>query len=176
MMSRILNSLSPLVVVELLISTGFVGLLILGVVVFSNEYVPSADELQHREALAPFLVKPSNVEGIYGNRDVDSVVFRYTTAEGEDAFWQRVEQQSKVRAWIVVAPEGEARRFERAIPPDRKGLFWSVEEVRVRYLRANRAVVVGWVQADERHAVTRLAECSESRFAESAIWPHLRGE
>lgn len=153
------------------------GLLALAVwVVGSMEYVPTAEQVQAREDFRPFLVEPSNIEGVYANMDVDSAVFRYTTAADEAAFWRRVEQQVAGTNWVAVAPEGEVRRYQRVIPPVGQQVSWWVDELRVRYRPANRTVVVGWVQADPRHAVVGLAECSEAEFAERAIWPHLRGE
>lgn len=153
------------------------GLLAVAVwVAGSMEYVPTADQIQARDDLRPFVVEPTGITGVYGNMDVDSAVFRYTAGVPEDEFWRRVEEQLRGTRWVAVAPEGEVRRFQRVIPPEGQQVCWWVDEVRVRYRPATRTVVVGWVQADPRQAVAGLAECSEAEFAERTIWPHLRGE
>lgn len=163
-----------LIAVPVLVVGGLLGLAVLDAELM--QYVPTADQIRSREDLSPFLVEASSVEGIYGNTDVDSVVFRYTAGVGEDEFWRRVEQQLRGTRWAAVAPEGPVRRFQRVIPPEGQQMCWWVDEVRVRYRPGPRTVVVGWVQADPRRAVSGLSECSEAKFAERAIWPHLRGE
>ena len=139
-------------------------------------YVPSAEEIQARPDFHPFLVEPSNVEGVYGNMDVDSAVFRYTTAADEDEFWQRIEGQTRGTDWVVIPSDGDVRRYQRVLPPSGQQVCWWVDELRIRYRPSGRVIVVGWVQADPYNAVAGLSECSESEFAERAIWPLVRGE
>jgi hypothetical protein len=153
------------------------GLLCLGFWIASSmSYVPTAEQVLARKEFRPFLIEPSNVEGVYANADVDSVVFRYTTAADEPEFWRRIEWQIAGSSWVAVAPEGAVRRFQRVIPPVGQQVSWWVDELRVRYRPADRSVAVGWVQADPRQAVAGLSECSEAGYAERAIWRHLRGE
>ena len=41
------------------------------------DYVPTSDQIQ--EHFNQFLVEPIKIEGVYGNYDVDSVFFSYTS-------------------------------------------------------------------------------------------------
>jgi hypothetical protein len=138
------------------------------------EYVPTAEKILAGQHLQPFLVDPSDVEGIYGNIDIDSAVFRYRPGVVDvDEFWRRIDRQIEGTAWTKLPADGELRRFQRVFPKGSKA-FCSVEEIRVRYDAVNRRVVVGWVQADSSTDVGRLAACSEADFANHVIWPMVR--
>lgn len=170
--ATVIRRLLTVVAVSLLVCAAGVGLFL----VLRMDYVPSAEKILAFEHLRPFLVEASDIRGIYGNLDVDSAVFRYTTGVVEEEFWRRIEQQVAGTAWTAIPPDGEIRRFQRVFPPKGQGRFWWVDELRVRYQRSTRKVVVAWVQADPTHGVSGLAECSEADFADRVIWPKLREE
>jgi hypothetical protein len=140
--------------------------------ILSNEYVPTTEQIVARIHLRPFLVNASEIEGIYGNMDVDAVIFRYRTGERDlEAFLARVEEHRQGTQWTPLAPHGEFRRFQRVFPKGSR-MFCSVEEVRLKHA-PDGTVLVGWVQADSSRDVHSLEECSESRFANSVVWPRL---
>ncbi len=61
------------------------------------EYVPASEEI--KQLFPEFLSKPTEIQGIYGNRDVDARLFMYQT-EDRDLF-TTIEKTAKETKWIL---------------------------------------------------------------------------
>ena len=137
------------------------------------QYKPDAARVKQQPETAPFLVKASSVEGIYGNQDIDCLVFRYTTgADDPDEFWNLLDEQLKHTEWRVLPPEGDVRRFERITPKRGMG-FCGSEEVRVYFNEQKNRVTVAWVQGDSFDDVTSFSETDEAEWAKAEAWPKM---
>ncbi len=163
--------------VPLLLAIVVLGGLIFGVALTGlpnlHGYAPSAGSVRAHTALRPFQVQATKVKGLYGNLDVDSIVFRYTTTAADKAsFRTKLIKQATAAGWTELPEKDSAIRFERL---RKKGnhVFASAEEVRIKYSGDTKRVCVAWVQGDSVSDVASFAELSEAEFAESLIWPML---
>ena len=137
------------------------------------DYVPTPGQIMASHGT--FLVAPKSVTGHYANKDVDSVVFSYTTeAQDSDAFWQSVDTAADTANWTHIYTKDNERHYERLIPRTGQRIFNSAEQVRVSFDSSNGYVVVAWVQADSTNTVKQFSQTGESSFAESAVWPRFR--
>lgn len=143
------------------------------------DYVPSAEML--RSPCSPssaFHVEAAEFQGIYGNSDVDSVIYAYRTRDPE-AFWDKLGRQAEDNGWEHVEMHEDYRRYARIVPRLEQQVFHSVEEVRVAMLEDSR-VVVAWGQSDQKNLPKRFSRSGpEGNFAEEVLWPkfaeQLRG-
>ena len=135
------------------------------------EYIPEAGQLRANHST--FLIDDSNLQGVYANQDVDSVLFKYmSTAKNEEAFWANLNMNAQAGGWKHVEQQDTFCRYERIIA--RPGQYSSAEDVRVAYNKKTRGVVVVWVQADESDVPKTFADTSESKWAERVIWPKFK--
>ena len=140
------------------------------------ERVPPSAEIQESQALQPFLVSPVAITGVYQNRDVDAVVFHYTSSiRDESEFWRRIEQQVQSAGWVNAKggrhdPGQLYRSFER-LKAQGELSFSSAEELRIAY-HADR-IAVAYIQSDQNGPPRPVAEASEGRFADDQIWPRF---
>ena len=138
------------------------------------EYVPNADDIRTRVQLAPFVGSATDVRGIYGNADVDCVVFSYA-AKGDTV--GTMTRDAMRAGWTRVSNARPAgMRFFRvthAHPPTgpcgEGGARDGTEEVRVAHDRDR--VTVAYVQVDHLHR----PECrrGEDKYAEAMLWPRF---
>src|SRR5262245_24980349 len=105
------------------------------------DYIRSAERIQTIKTFSPLLIAPTDTEGIYGNMDVDSAVFRYRTLVRDDEFWHALDRNLQGSDWQRIASEGEMRRYQRVIAPTGQQRFWWVDELRICHRRGE--VVVG---------------------------------
>jgi len=160
------------------IVTRTAAILVAGAVLSCNvpemERVPTEEEVRNWPVLEPFLASPAEITGVYRNLDVDAVVFYYRcNLPTEAAFWAQLEEQATAGGWTAGASSGQAyRTYQRLQARGSKG-FASAEEARIAYTPAR--VVVGYVQSDQwRETPKPVAEASEGRFADEAVWPKFR--
>lgn len=146
----------------------------------SMEQVPSSEAI--RGWMGRFLVSPDQVQGVYRNLDVDSLVFTYTSAaEGESAFWSTLEQNLHGSRWNESDRQGTLREYRRSYRknehdverPD-MAIFSSFEVVRIVFDSKSRRAVVAYVQADGSSNDTKFEETGEGKWADKAIWPRFR--
>lgn len=135
------------------------------------DYVPTPSEL--REGWAEFIIDGTNLQGIYGNQDVDSVIFTYkTNIADEKSFWAHFDEVARDNHWNALPIEKEVRRYERIIPRSSRNDFHSVEEVRIACRAATMIITVAWVQADEFKLPEHFPQTGpEGNFARQFIWP-----
>lgn len=127
-----------------------------------------------QRATSAFFVQPADVEGVFGNGDVDSEVYRYVTkADTPDAYWSSLESQATKDGWIYVpSTDGSVRRFVRLGAPNSDSGFWSVWEARVKKAPDSATVVVGWVRADSKEKPRDVSLSGVSKdFADRRVWP-----
>ncbi|MEX2138425.1 MAG: hypothetical protein WD894_04145 [Pirellulales bacterium] len=137
-----------------------------------NVYVPDAEQLlRPGSASRTFIVDHTEVNGVYGNNDVDSVVFTYITELEESAFWKALDWFAKRDGWKLRKSRPSHRRYLRVIPKTGRDVFHSVAEVRVAYWPAHRTVVVAWVRADTSKLPDQLPTGAQGAFAEEIVWP-----
>ncbi|MFN7138945.1 MAG: hypothetical protein ACK4UN_06380 [Limisphaerales bacterium] len=146
----------------------------------SMDQVPSSESIRKR--MGRFLVNPDDIQGVYRNLDVDSLVFTYSSkVEGEAAFWSGLEERLKDSRWTEADRLGAVREYRRSY---RKGevnaerpdmaIFSSFEVARVAFNTESRTAVVAYVQADGSSKDTKFEDTGESKWAEKAIWPRFR--
>jgi hypothetical protein len=114
-----------------------------------------------------FLVRADQVEGIYGNEDVDSMIFKYRTS---------VESESELRDALSEAIEGSEWRETSAgdkFLEYRRTVRRSFEVVRIDLMEPSRTVVVAYVQADGSRSDAAFEDTGESRWAARNIWPRF---
>ena len=143
-----------------------------------NSYVPTADFL--RSAPNPtraFVISEESIHGIYGNMDVDSEIYQYTTTEANaDRFWEAVGRRAAEAQWKLVHDDG-IRHYERIVPAVGTQACHSAEQVRIGYDAVTRIVTIAWVQADvtargvNPPTAFPTTNHAEGEFASRVIWP-----
>lgn len=134
------------------------------------EYVPTADVI--RQELPEFILTPAEVEGVYGNYDVDCLLFTYelpknaTYSAGE--FLHELEQKALLHSWNVVEAGTEALRLRRSRPA---GILFSLEDTRVTVVGDQPTVWVAWVQMDTSLRVSDPDGTDEGTWAARHFWP-----
>ena len=143
-----------------------------------NSYVPSAKVLlDPNNPTAAFIVDEQTIIGIYGNIDVDSVIYAYTTSLDEEDFWQAIDTNVSDSQWTHSERHEDFRRYVRYYPKTKRRAFHSIEEARVGYQKETKRIVVAWVQTDhflEPDGFPR--DGPEGGFAETTIWPRFEKE
>lgn len=141
--------------------------------VLDMNYVPTAEQLRGNRHYKAFIVKETDIEGVYANMDVDSAVFTYISkATNETEFWSEVDKNTQDSGWELVESQDNTQRYERIIPRRGKLAFHSAEEVRIACDAKTMTVVVAWVQADESELPEHFPETGpEGSFARQVIWP-----
>lgn len=139
--------------------------MIAGCDLLDMDYKPSAEQLRASTSVADLIVAPMHIEGIYGNVDVDSLVFRYTPARPIDQAWSTITVQASCAGWTL-QNESPQRLVLRRVRVG--GAFPSTEQVRI--CRTTQDIVVGYVQVDHLHE-KGCHRWSEDRFAENTLWP-----
>jgi len=129
------------------------------------EYVPDAEIIERN--MATFLVHADRLEGVYGNEDVDSMIFRYRTS---------VNSGSGLRDALSTAIEGS--EWEETSTSDgsmefRRSVRRSFEVVRVVFVEPAQTVFVAYVQADGSWKDDTFEDTGEGKWAEKNIWPRF---
>jgi hypothetical protein len=135
-------------------------------------YLPTA--MQIKSTLPEFVVKDVSIEGLYGNQDVDSMIFRYTVKVNaqtsiDDILVIIIEKAQKA-GWSLIEKRTNFLNFTRFRP---RGKYFSAEDVRIIVIQKNLKVYVSWVQADTEKSVSRFEDTNEWNFAKRVIWPKL---
>jgi hypothetical protein len=140
----------------------------------SMEYIPRADDLRRNHST--FMIAESNLRGVYGNVDVESVIFTYTSAaQDSDEFWDAIHENAESAGWKLTYEEPDLRRYERIIPRTGYQVLHSAEETRIAYNSTTKVVTVAWVQAYPSTLPDRFSDTGEeATWAEEAIWPQFR--
>jgi len=141
-----------------------------------HSYVPSAEKLRDPEIQsAAFIVEARHIRGIYGNTDVDSVIYMYdTAATPATEFWSTLGEKAANDDWTLREEEDQFRKYVRVKPKTGQQRFHSVEEVRVAFLPESNTVIVAWVQADPVTLPTDFpTDGPEGKFANEKIWPRF---
>ena len=141
----------------------------------SMTFVPTPDQINQHTVVTPFQVKPSAVEGVYGNYDISALVFRYTTGAADaKTFFTTLDLQATAAGWTRLPDKAGTTCYERITPKGNR-VFCGAEEVRVKIDPESKRVDVGWVQGDAFKDVASFSETHESKWAESKVWPKLNG-
>ena len=141
----------------------------------SMTYVPTPAQVNQHTVVTPFQVQPSGTEGVYGNYDIDALVFRYTTGVADTTtFTTTLDQQAIAAGWTRLPDKAGSTCYERITPKGNR-TFCGAEQVRVQFDPESKRVNVGWVQGDAFEDVASFSETHESDWAESEVWPKLNG-
>jgi len=154
---------------------GRLGILVVQAVVMGcniNE-APSVEKLHSdTNPSKAFIFSERDIQGIYGNSDVDSAIYQYTSNESTaEKFWERVAARAEESNWAFAADQEKTRRYLRIRPRTGQQRFHSVEEVRIACDARTMKVTVAWVQADTSDLPDDLPEDGEGDFAKREIWP-----
>ncbi len=135
-----------------------------------SDYTPSAEDVcSGYNPSSPFMVEPAEIAGLYGNLDVDSLIYSYrTTANDADAFWAQIDQQAAKSGWQLLKDDEGYRQYE-LMEVLRKGMELK-GQVRIAFDEASFEVLVGWVEQGYTH--TKCPPLGEDgSFAEDVVWP-----
>lgn len=143
-----------------------------------NAYVPSAEKLRNpKNPSAAFLVNERDIRGIYGNSDVDAVIYAYdSSVAGEGEFWSTLAQATSRANWQLREERSDYRRYVRIKPRTGQQRFHSVEEARVAFNPESQEVFVAWVQSDLETLPSdfpSVDDSSEGSFAQRVVWPRF---
>jgi len=140
------------------------------------EVVPSSEVIE--KWLGDFLIEADDIQGIYRNLDVDSLLFTYRTAVTEERdFRNALSMKLQDSRWKETEGHGfiEYRRQfdkgEKAVDRLDMPIFYSFEVARIGF-SAGR-VVVAYVQADTSEDVGVFEESGEGQWAKEVIWPQF---
>ena len=143
----------------------------------SKETVPSPELI--RKWLGAFLIEADQVQGIYRNLDVDSLVFTYRTTLQTDADFRNAlrealadskwEQNTNAEGYVEFGRT--FRRGETSQERPDMAAFFSCEVVRLSFDPETGTVVVAYVQADTTKDVECFEQTSAGRWAASVVWP-----
>ena len=167
-------AISQKVLIRIAIVTA-IALAILVLVFVADDYVPTSEKLLSiYNPTACFIVNAQDVRGIYGNMDVDCVLYEYTTSVDPKEFWNRLHQSATEVGWKLAEQNNNQRRYFIIIPATGKAVEHDAEEVRVAFLESSNKVLIGWVQADTRVLpIDFPSESSEAAFADRFLWPRF---
>ena len=137
------------------------------------DYVPTPPQLRESNWYSEFIIDETNLQGIYGNQDVDSVIFTYATnIADETSFWTLLDKIARDHHWKALPVEDNVRRYERIIPRTENIRYHSAEEVRIACRSETMTITVAWVQADELKLPEHFPKTGpEGSFAREVIWP-----
>jgi len=119
------------------------------------DYIPTPDQIH--EHFSSFLIDPIKIEGVYGNYDVDSVLFTYTSKNNEPI--KELSKSLVSKQWIM----HKSSRTEAILYKTEKGL----EVVKAGKGRSN--LCIAWLQADGANSIN--AQTSETKWAKKHFWP-----
>lgn len=137
------------------------------------DYVPTSEQIKN--TLPEFIIfKDAKVEGLYGNMDVDSMIFRCSfkmkSYKSADNILNNLLAKAQKTDWKLTEKQATTMRLNRFRPT---GRFYSAEEVRIIIIPEQSTIYIAWVQADSRKPVSRFEDTHEWNFAERVIWPKL---
>ena len=140
-----------------------------------SAYTPSPEKLRSpNNPSRAFIVEERDMEGLYGNLDVDAAIYTYRADVASDTeFWAILDLQTQEQGWELKHIAGFYRRYVRIIPKTGQHMFHSAEEVRVAIQEDTLQAWVAWVQADERQLPQDFPKNGEGRFARKVVWPRF---
>ena len=130
------------------------------------DYVPTNEKIQ--ENFSMFLVNPIQIKGIYGNIDVDSILFSYTTNSPTPLLI--IENELIKKHWITHNSTPNELILVRSKSPKNKEISFFSYEIS-RFFVTNSKVCVGYVQMDSRTEISINTKTSESKWANKHFWP-----
>jgi hypothetical protein len=138
-----------------------------------HEYVPKAEHLLRSEsACSTFIVGHTEVNGVYGNMDVNCDVFTYVTELSEQGFWDALDASAKERGWKHIKDAGSQRRYLKIIPKTGQQVEHMVLEARVGFRASDSTAVVALVAEGTRGPVpTAFPKGVAAEFAAEIVWP-----
>ena len=121
-------------IAQMLIAVVMLGVLAVFLIpALSMSYVPTPAQVNQRSQVTPFQVQPSAIEGVYGDYDIDALVFRYKTGAADQAtFTTTLDQQATAAGWKRLPDKAGSACFERITPKGGR-TFCGGEEVRVQF-------------------------------------------
>ncbi|HWQ95534.1 MAG TPA: hypothetical protein VN418_08610 [Gammaproteobacteria bacterium] len=132
------------------------------------DYVPGSKMIE--EYFNEFLSEASDVAGVYGNHDVDSIIFSYDSSKNN--ILDAIEQSATKKNWNPKNRTNNELELYRQYPPREGSLgFWSYELVRVSRATGTKKVCVGWLQIDESSEVKKPDNTGEGKWAALHFWP-----
>lgn len=137
------------------------------------DYVPTSEQIKN--TLPEFILfTDAKVEGLYGNLDVDSMIFRCSfkmkNYKSADNILNNLLTKAQKTDWKLTEKQSTTVRLNRFRSA---GRFYSAEEVRIIIVAEQSTIYLAWVQADLKKPVSRFEDTHEWNFAERVIWPKL---
>ena len=139
---------------------------------------PSAEKLRlSSNPSRAFIVKEADIRGLFGNYDVDSAIYEYTTSSDSDRFWTQLQHQAERDGWQPVTDGGNALRFQRVQVATGDQACHYVEEVRVVRESMSPRVIVAWAKAratrNDGIPSSFPQHTAEGRFVSRVVWPQF---
>lgn len=145
-----------------------------------GEDVPSEECIRRWKAVQPFMIEPRQLTGIYKNREIDAILFHYSTHAAAEQFWTSLQSNIQGTKWRIITETSETREYERQfskgeISPERSdmAIFSSVERLKIHYLTSMGMAIVAYVQADSSAAHIGFDDTREARWSAEELWPRF---
>jgi peptide methionine sulfoxide reductase MsrB len=146
----------------------------------NGEDIPSEACIRRWKAVQPFMIEPRQLTGIYRNREIDAIIFHYSTNAATEQFWASLQSNIQETKWRIVTETPETREYERQfskgeISPERSdmAIFSSAEKLKIDYLASMGMAIVAYVQADSSAAHIGFDDTREARWAAEELWPRF---
>ncbi len=134
-------------------------------------YVPTVQQINR--ILPEFVIDDILVEGLYGNQDIDALIFRYTiggSSKSIDNVLSEIFQKAGNNGWKLIEKKQAFARFERFGQKD-QFQFFSSEIVKIAIIAGTSTIYVAWLQADSDKRVGRIEDTGEWDWAKQVLWP-----
>jgi hypothetical protein len=132
------------------------------------DYIPNAAKF--KQWLPEFDSNLSDFKGLYGNQDVDSLIFSFRFAGPADQLLSGLQKKAQNSGWTV---EERRQNYLRLLRFKTGGAIYSYEEVKLVSLPNKSKGYIGYVQIDSPAIVSNLSQTDEGRWADRVLWPKL---
>lgn len=144
------------------------------------EYVPGPTV--GSSSLPEFVVKAEQETGIYGNQDVDSLIFTYVTqVKSVEELKEGIAKKIRSYQWKLTKQQGDLLEYRRYFAKGKGGAehpdmlaFASLEIIRLAFNPRTQKVVVAYVQmdsSDDNESAFEQTDEAEWAWAEEVLWP-----
>jgi hypothetical protein len=130
------------------------------------DFVPGAD--QFKEWLPEFASNLSDLKGLYGNQDVDSLIFSFRFPGSPERFFSDLENKAQNSGWTI---EERHQNYLRLLRFKTGVAMYSYEEVKFVSVPNKSKGYIGYIQIDSPVKVSKLSQTDEGRWADRVLWP-----
>lgn len=136
-------------------------------------YIPTVQQIN--KILPEFIINDILVEGLYGNQDIDALIFKYTiggSLKSIDNVLSEIFHKAGNNGWKIIERNQEFSRLERFVQKD-KFQFFSSEIIKIAIIAETSTIYVAWLQVDSDEKVGCIEDTGEWNWAKQALWPRF---